>query len=106
MPNLDAYARPPEALRLHYKRYQKSSINVISHDDDIFDAERQSFAGCIPSSLNLPPELQDVFRHFLEQQDDKVGNLLKMHPLAYEHPHVPGTYQSAMFGIIAAKKHF
>ena len=94
MTSLDARAKPPEPLRHRYKRYQKLSPNDISIDNDVFDVERQSLAGCNPSSFDLlPQDIQEVFCRFLRSHGS-TGDALETSPLAYEHPRVPGTYIS------------
>jgi len=92
MANLDAHAKPPEAIRLLYKRHQKLPVQDINTDPEVFDFQHQSFAGCTESSLDLSEDIQQVFSRFLGEQ---VGSEVHMtQSRAYEHPRVPGTYNS------------
>ncbi|KAL1297820.1 hypothetical protein AAFC00_006349 [Neodothiora populina] len=88
MAELDAHARPPEAIRLRYKNYQKMPRHAIDVSTDIFDAEQQSWAGCGISRTPLPQSIHQVFERF--SQDPLPHYDEKKSPLAYEHPKVPG----------------
>jgi len=92
MADLDAHARPPEAIRLLYKRHQRLPIGDINTDPNVFDFQRQSFAGCTESSLDMPEDIHKVFSRFLG--DDVGGDMHMTQSQAYEHPRVPGTYYS------------
>ena len=97
MASLDAHARPPASIRDRYKRHQKPSLKDLDLDPDVFDAERQNFAGCIESSFTLPQDLGDIFRPFLNH-DDSSADAFKHQPLlAYEHPRVPGRFTPLTF---------
>lgn len=83
----DAHARPPDDLRLLYKRYQKASNQALDTDPDLFDALRSPMAPFDhPDLLQTSPEhIDHVYSRFLGSHSD-----VAIQPQVYEHPSVPG----------------
>ncbi|KAJ9619843.1 hypothetical protein H2203_008114 [Taxawa tesnikishii (nom. ined.)] len=89
-PSLDAHARPPDHLRILYKRYQKMKRQDLDADDVIFDHRKNRLAGFTARSVPQPPlTLQIVFSQFLQSPNERSEIDTAARDF-YEHPLLPG----------------
>jgi alkylated DNA repair protein alkB family protein 1 len=92
MAQLDAHARPPEALRCQYKHYQKLSRNALDDDPDLLDSRRPGLSACHDRNFfhRSPDDITNLYSDFVGEPVDTLPPSLTSAGL-YEHPHVPGT---------------
>ena len=89
--HLDAHARPPDALRLQYKHYQKASIHALDQDPDLFDAHRRNLNAYDDRNFHQrePEAIQNIYSRFLGEPLNTPPTSFQSARL-YEHPDVPG----------------
>ncbi|PNS21914.1 hypothetical protein CAC42_512 [Sphaceloma murrayae] len=88
----DPRARPPEALKTVYKKYQTIKGSSLDSESDIFDASSGNYAGfevrpAASAGTRMPDELVEVVARFLQ---DYAPADPSPAPSCYEHPHLPG----------------
>ena len=97
-PSLDAHAKPPQALRDVYKRYQKMPSKDLSNDMNVFDMHSRHMAGFNSTNdarrlLELPADIRQIIARFLSSattsnEGHQIQFNHEMH--VYEHPDAPG----------------
>jgi len=89
---MDAHARPPEALRLQYKHYQKLSLQALDDDPDLFDIRRPNLAACHDRNFfhHPPDDITNLYSTFLGDHVNTLPSSVTSARL-YEHPDLPGT---------------
>lgn len=88
--------RPPESMRLLFKRFQKSSLHDLASDDSLLDLPFSSGPQC--KGLRLvryleADDLQQAFRDFLQStyEDEALARLTSIVPApSYEVEALPG----------------
>ncbi|KAG8625477.1 hypothetical protein KVT40_007228 [Elsinoe batatas] len=90
----DAHVKPPEDLKLAYKKYQKISIAQLDSDNTVFDAACEKYAGFEISvqskqRLQMPAEINHIIERFLLDQDSSVRRG-RVANTCYEHSDLPG----------------
>jgi len=98
--SLDAHAKPPQALRDVYKRYQKMPARDLASDTNVFDINHGHTAGFENTNdartlLELPGDIRQVIARFLESVLQSNGGdeghfNHEMH--VFEHPDAPGRH--------------
>ncbi|THZ02539.1 oxidoreductase [Aureobasidium pullulans] len=88
--HLDAHARPPDALRLQYKHYQKASIHALDQDPVLFDAHRRNLNAYDDRNFHQrePEAIQNIYSRFLGEPVNIPPTSIQSAKL-YEHPDVP-----------------
>lgn len=96
MQGLDPYQRPPDAIRLVYKKYQKMKAKDLDTDAGLIDLTQTS-QDCLPKGVRVVRELDmteltDTFHAFagvdVNTNDQFQENAFEI-PI-YEHEDVPG----------------
>lgn len=75
--DLDAHAKPPDAIRQVYKHFQKLNPRLVDQDDGIIDTFHLDGNSHIsPSSLlQLPANIRQTFVNFAGDQAGETENL-------------------------------
>lgn len=91
---LDAHAKPPDAIRQIYKRYQKLTPRAFDEDADIIDTLRLQDSQHVSLSnlVQLPADIRQVFLDFAGSQTDSPDD-----PKVYHVDAIPGKSATLTF---------
>ncbi|KAA8644372.1 hypothetical protein EYZ11_001372 [Aspergillus tanneri] len=93
--DLNAHERPPEAVRQRYKKYQKSTLSEIQHDDTVIDLQVLD-PNHLPAGISFVQwisrdSLQPVFQSFVAPRKETQDGLLTTKDIPiYAHQSVSG----------------
>ena len=85
--HLNAHAKPPDAIREVYKRYQKLDAAALNAQPDLIDPRDAKDERLLPTNvLQLPTNLREIFTDFTGHHDTAQSPL----PSVFETKDLPG----------------